>query len=166
MTRRILTAEDIEQLEAGARLVVDELTTLTGPARDVARRRGIEVIDGSGGPDSAEQAVDAVLAAQASGASPVGGGPGGIIIVSAVGVNRPGVMAELSGAVGQLDGDIQDVSQRITGGYFNAILVVDITRSGRTFTAFREALKALSEPNDYVVTVIDERVFTAMHRLG
>jgi len=175
MTRRILTAEDIEALEAGSRLVVDEQTTLTGPARDVARRRGIVLVEG-GGPRSAADAVDAMLEAQAGGAAAGGAGappgvgaaagPGGIIIVTAVGVNRPGVMAELSGAVGQLGGDIQDVSQRITGGYFNAILVVDIARSGQTFTAFRDALKALSEPNDYVVTVIDERVFTAMHRLG
>ena len=170
MTRRILTAEDVEALEAGCRLVVDEQTTLTGPARDVARRRGIVLVEG-GGPQSATDAVDAVLEAQAGGAAGGTGvgaaaGPGGIIIVTAVGVNRPGVMAELSGAVGQLGGDIQDVSQRITGGYFNAILVVDIARSGQTFTAFRDALKALSEPNDYVVTVIDERVFTAMHRLG
>jgi len=164
VTRRILTAEDVEQLEAGSRLVVDEQTTLTGPARDVARRRGIELVEG-GGPQSAAEAVDAVLETRA-GMAGTAAGPGGIIIVSAVGVNRPGVMAELSSAVGQLGGDIQDVSQRITGGYFNAILVVDIARSGQTFTAFRDALKALSEPNDYVVTVIDERVFTAMHRLG
>ena len=171
MTRRILTAEDIEQLEAGCRLVVDDQTTLTGPARDVARRRGIELVEG-GGPQSAADAVDAVLEAQggrsAAGASggAAAAGPGGILIVTAVGVNRPGVMAELTSAIGQLGGDIQDVSQRITGGYFNAILVVDIARSGQTFTAFRDALKALSEPSDYVVTVIDERVFTAMHRLG
>ena len=167
MTRRILTAEDIERLEAGARLVVDEMTTLTGPARDVARRRGIELVEGAAaGPADAAQAVDAVIAAQAPGAAFTAGGTPGKLIVTAVGVNRPGVMAELSGAVGQLGGDIQDVSQRITGGYFNAILVVDIARSGQSFTAFRDALKALSEPNDYVVTVIDERVFTAMHRLG
>ena len=171
MTRRILTAEDVEQLEAGSRLVVDDQTTLTGPARDVARRRGIVLVEG-GGPASAAEAVDAVIESQAgtSGAAGATGGPaagpGGIIIVSAVGVNRPGVMAELSSAIGQLGGDIQDVSQRITGGYFNAILVVDIARSGQSFTAYRDALKALSEPNDYVVTVIDERVFTAMHRLG
>lgn len=166
MTRRILTAEDVEQLEAGSKLVVDEMTTLTGPARDVAKRRGIVLVEGSRGPESAAEGVDAVLAAQAAAGPFTAGGPGGVIIVTAVGVNRPGVMAELSGAIGQLDGDIQDVSQRITGGYFNAILVVDITRSGQTFTAFRDALKALAEPNDYVVTVIDERVFTAMHRLG
>ena len=170
MTRRILTAEDIEQLEAGCRLVVDDQTTLTGPARDVARRRGIVLVEG-GGPQSAAEAVDAAIEAQAGGAVAAdtgarGAGPGGIIIVTAVGVNRPGVMAELTSAIGQLGGDIQDVSQRITGGYFNSILVVDIARSGQTFAAFRDALKALSEPNDYVVTVIDERVFTAMHRLG
>jgi predicted amino acid-binding ACT domain protein len=75
-------------------------------------------------------------------------------------------MAELTHAVGELGGDIQDVSQRITAGYFHAILLVDISGSGHIFAAFRDALLALSEPTDYVVTVIDERVFTAMHRLG
>ena len=165
MTRRILTAEDVEQLESGSKLILDDCTTLTGPARDVARRRGIVLVEG-GGPADAAQAADALIAEQSPSAPFVAGSAPGKLIVTAVGVNRPGVMAELSGAVGQLGGDIQDVSQRITGGYFNAILVVDIARSGQTFTAFRDALKALSEPNDYVVTVIDERVFTAMHRLG
>jgi ACT domain-containing protein len=154
----------------GSRLVIDDNTTITASARELARRRGIELVEGAGhgaqGVKSAQDATDAVLAEQRAAAPFVGGGAPGTIIVTAVGVNRPGVMAELTTAVGELGGDIQDVSQRLTGGYFNAILVVDISRSGQSFAAYRDALKALSEPSDYVVTVIDERVFTAMHRLG
>ncbi|MHC5211467.1 MAG: ACT domain-containing protein, partial [Planctomycetota bacterium] len=111
-------------------------------------------------------AAEAARAAEVASAPFVAGGAPGMIIVTAVGVNRAGVMSELTHAVGDLGGDIQDVSQRITAGYFHAILLVDIGHSGHSFAAFRDALLALSEPNDYVVTVIDERVFTAMHRLG
>ena len=175
MARTIITAEDVLQMEEGGRLVVGDDTTVTGSARELARRRNITIgeTDGPGGASAGvasgapggEQSAD-LLATAAAGTPYVNGGAPGVIIVTAVGVNRPGVLSELTTAVGQLGGDIQDVSQRITGGYFNAILVVDITRSGQTFAAYRDALKALSEPSDYVVTVIDERVFTAMHRLG
>ena len=171
MARRIITAEDVLALPEGGRIVADPDTTVTGSARELARRRGIEIIDsdvpgaGGGGSD-AQAALDAVLAEQVPSAPFAGGGTPGTIIVTAIGVNRPGVLAELTTAVGELNGDILDLSQRITGGYFNAILVVDIGRSGQSFAAFREALRALSEPQDYVVTIIDERVFTAMHRLG
>jgi ACT domain-containing protein len=161
MARRIVTAEDVLALPEGGRLLATDDMTVTSAARELARRRNITVVEGA---EAAAAPADAEQAAQAMPAAPTG--PPGTIIVTAVGVNRPGVLSELTSAIGQLHGDIQDVSQRITGGWFNAILVVDIKRSGQSFTAFREALKGLSEPRDYVVTVIDERVFTAMHRLG
>ncbi|HEX5011812.1 MAG TPA: ACT domain-containing protein [Planctomycetota bacterium] len=158
MARRIVTAEDVLALPEGGRLLATDDMTVTSAARELARRRNITVVEGA---EAAAAPADAEQAAQAA---PTGAP--GTIIVTAVGVNRPGVLSELTSAIGQLHGDIQDVSQRITGGWFNAILVVDIKRSGQSFAAFREALKGLSQPRDYVVTVIDERVFTAMHRLG
>jgi len=185
MPRTIIMAEDVAAMAEGGRLVIDDNTTITASARELARRRGIEVVEsgggaggavgagrsaggsaGAGGAASAAQAAHAAVVSGQREGPFTGAGVPGTIIVTAIGVNRPGVMAELTTAVGELGGDIQDVSQRITGGYFNAILVVDISRSGQSFAAYRDALKALSEPNDYVVTVIDERVFTAMHRLG
>ncbi len=178
MPRTIIMAEDVAAMAEGGRLVIDDNTTITASARELARRRGIEFVEATGGgaggaggsagrgtAGAAQAATDAVIAGQREAPFTASSTPG-TIIVTAIGVNRAGVMAELTGAVGELGGDIQDVSQRITGGYFNAILVVDISRSGQSFAAYRDALKALSEPNDYVVTVIDERVFTAMHRLG
>jgi len=161
MARRIVTAEDVLALPEGGRLLATDDMTVTSAARELARRRNITVVEGA---EAAAAPPDAGEIAQAMPAPPTG--PPGTIIVTAVGVNRPGVLSELTSAIGQLHGDIQDVSQRITGGWFNAIFVVDIKRSGQSFAAFRDALKGLSEPRDYVVTVIDERVFTAMHRLG
>jgi ACT domain-containing protein len=217
MARRILTADDVARLPEGSRLEVDEQTTVTPAARDLAARRGIDVIDlpsvpgvghgggaqggaGASGGARAGAGVGSRTGGQA-GAVPPGqlagrtgrdagtasgvvpalegmvtsggaslqpvaaSGPPASIIVSAVGVNRPGVLAEVTAAVGQLQGDIIDVSQRVTGGYFNAILVVDIRGGGRSFADFRDALHALSEPSDYIVNVMDERVFRAMHRI-
>jgi ACT domain-containing protein len=162
MARRIVTAEDVLGIAEGGQLVAGEDVTVTSAARELARRRNITVVEG----EAAAAAGSPEQALAAASQPAVAAGPPGTIIVTAVGVNRPGVLSELTSAVGQLNGDIQDVSQRITGGWFNAILVVDIRRSGQSFAAFRDALKGLSEPRDYVVTVIDERVFTAMHRLG
>ena len=161
MARRIVTAEDVLALPEGGRLLASDDMTVTSAARELARRRNITVVEGA---EAAATPADAADAVQAMPAAPTG--PPGTIIFTAVGVNRPGVLSELTSAIGELKGDIQDVSQRITGGWFNAILVVDIKRSGQSFVAFRDALRGLSEPRDYVVTVIDERVFTAMHRLG
>ncbi|MGQ0553547.1 MAG: ACT domain-containing protein [Planctomycetota bacterium] len=166
MARKFLMAEDVAKLADGGRLVVDEATTVSVAARELALAKNITITEEPAGAPGAAAAAEpqsspgvAALAAGSPGAP-------GTIIVTAVGVNRPGVLAELSTAIGQLGGDIQDLSQRITGGYFNAILIVDIRRSGQSFAAYREALKALAEPSDYVVTIVDERVFTAMHRLG
>ncbi len=180
MARRILTAEDVGAMERGVSLVVDEATTVTAAARDLARRRNITIEEveasttaeaspsvrsAAGGRAGAPSGAAASTTAAGDASPGAHAGPVGHLIVTAVGVNRPQVMAELTEAVGRLGGDIQDVSQRITGGYFNAILVVDARRSGHDFKAFRDALLELSEPSDYVVTVIDERVFRTMHRI-
>ncbi|GJM20793.1 MAG: hypothetical protein DHS20C15_07080 [Planctomycetota bacterium] len=180
MSRRILTADDVAALPADQPLVVDAHTTLTDSARDMARRRGVQIVTpaepGERPRADAAHAEQVASGADAAIASEAGiahsdashailQGKPGRLIVTAVGLNRPAILAELTVAVGELGGDIQDLSQRITGGYFHAILVVDITRSAHNFSAYRDALKNLSEPSDYVVTVVDERVFRAMHRL-
>ena len=170
MSRRIITAEDVQRMEPGERLLVDDAVTLTAVARDLAGRRGVVVVEDAdvadarptSGDDAAALPTPDAVARSVSG--PVEGRPGRIIVTS-VGVNRPGILSEVTAAIGRLGGDIQDVSQLIRGGYFHAILIVDISGSGQSFAVYRDALIQVSEPTDYVVTVIDERVFHAMHRL-
>lgn len=165
MSRRILTAEDVARMEPGARLVLDGDVLLTSAARDLAARRGVVLVEPGTAPDLVASSPIEGVETRPAPAAPRASGRTQRIIVTAVGVNRSGVLAELTAAIGELGGDILDLSQRITGGYFHALLVVEISRSGQPFAAFRDALLALSEPADYVVTVIDERVFQSMHRL-
>ena len=166
MTRRILTAEDVAAMEADSRLAVDDMTTVTSAARELARRRGIVLVEnGEPSTGSPEETASPTAKTTIDVVSEVLDGAPGRIIVTAVGVNRPGILSEVTAAIGQLSGDIIDVSQLINAGYFNAIFLVDIAPSGQNFKAFRDALQKLSKPADYVVTIIDERVFHAMHRL-
>lgn len=170
MSRRILTADDVAKLPADQPLVVDELTTLTDSARDMVRRRGLEIVEtlrpeAAGEEPGVLTGGDVAPGIASSNPAAVPAGRPGRLIIVAVGTNRPGIMAELGAAVGELGGDIQDLSQRITGGYFHAILIVDISKSGHSFAEYRDKLKVHSEPADYIVTVVDERVFRAMHRL-
>ena len=94
MARRIVTAEDVLALPEGGRLLATDDMTVTSAARELARRRNITVVEGA---EAAAAPADASEAAAAMPAAPTG--PPGTIIVTAVGVNRPGVLSELTSAI-------------------------------------------------------------------
>jgi ACT domain-containing protein len=98
----------------------------------------------------------------------MGGGPcdrENMVVVTAVGRNRPRVLAELAAGIAELEGDIQEISQRIVGTHFHTILTVDTSRSKGDFMAFKQSLEKLSRPDDYQVHVQHEKVFKYMHRI-
>ena len=64
MTRRILTAEDVAAMEAGTRLVVDDATTVTGAARDLARRKNIVLVEDGEATGAQDTAAGETLAAR------------------------------------------------------------------------------------------------------
>ena len=172
MTKRLITDRDILTGEVTSPICLDGDTLITPAARDRAASKGMVIVESHEEVPEASEEEELASSGQESeeedlhGYRPsTGGGASETLIVTSVGVNRPGVLAELTSAVGALGGDIQDVSQRITGGYFNAILVVDIRNSGKDIAAFREGFASLPSSSDDVINVIDARVFRAMHRL-
>lgn len=88
-----------------------------------------------------------------------------VIVVTAVGRNRPRVIAELASGIADQEGDIQEISQRIVGGHFHSILTVDTSRSPHGFGEIKAALEKLSREGDYIVHVQHEKVFKYMHRI-
>ncbi len=98
----------------------------------------------------------------------LGGGPcdqGEIVVVTAVGRNRPHVLAELATGIADVGGDIQEISQRVVDGFFHTILTVDMTRAPGRFAEAKQALEGLSREGDYRVRVQHEKVFQYMHRI-
>jgi ACT domain-containing protein len=166
--RRFLTAEDVLRASA-AEIVVDEGTVVTPQALELAAQRGIAIRAGANawkepapdrGPDSEstrqrlphlpEPHDNPTLEATA--------------IVTAVGKNRPGVLAAITAKVAEMQGNVNDVSQKVVEGYFHMILTVELA-PGASFDAFKTALECLSSPEDFAVRVMNERIFRFMHRV-
>lgn len=168
MSRRFLTADDVRRAGGGG-ITVDADTVVTPQALEVARSMGVSIQTQSGtysepkpdrGPDVANE-----LQRLAQRPEPLGEelGAGGVII-TAVGLNRPGVLGEVSAAVGAQGASIRDVSQKTIGEYFHLVLVVELSPDSE-FNGLKCALEELGRQGQYVVRVMHERVFRYMHRV-
>ena len=165
MTRRFLTAEDVGHA-SGSEILVDASTVVTPQALEAAAAAGIEIRTDQGpwsepapdrGPDTLqphshlpEPEDNPQLASSA--------------VVTAVGINRPGVLAELTAAIAQGGANVHDVSQKVVEGYFHMILTVELGNL-KDFESFKQELECMGQKDDFAVRVMNERVFRFMHRV-
>ena len=87
------------------------------------------------------------------------------VIVTVVGKDRVGIMAEVTTATANLGGNIVDISQKVIAGYFNLIMIVDISEARIGLIDFKKKLEKLGEKKGYKVSVQHEKVFRYMHRI-
>ena len=168
MARRFLTAEDVRRA-GSSEILVDDNTVVTPQALEAALAAGVEIRTGQGawsepapdrGPD-AERAMRSLPHMPEPEDNP---SLASTAIVTAVGQNRPGVLAELTAAVAELGGNVFDVSQKVVEGYFHMILTVELTGTA-SFEDFKNCLECMGSPDDFAVRVLNERVFRFMHRV-
>ncbi len=167
MARRFLTADDVRRSEA-REIVVDGDTLATPQALEAARERGITIRTEFGtyrepAPDRGPEAQRARerlphMPEPEDDAS----GPG--LVVTAVGKNRKGVLAEITAMLAQQGGSVSSVSQRVIDGYFHIVLLVEL-EAGASFGEAKRCLECMGGEDDYVVRVMHERVFRFMHRI-
>ncbi len=171
MPRRYMTLEDVQRA-GGPEIIVDEETTVTPQALEFAEGAGITIRTSAGAYSAPhpDRGPDAELAMRELPHLPeprdsVDGQPHETgAIVTAVGRNRPGVLAEITVALAELGANVLDVSQKMIGGYFHLIVTVDFAQ-GRSFEEAKAKLSCLGGEGDYVVRVMHERVFRFMHRV-
>lgn len=167
MPRRFLTAEDVLRASA-SEILVDESTVVTPQAQEAAAARGIVIRTGSGAwkepvPD---RGPDAELAPKRLPNLPEPHDDPRLesaAIVTAVGKNRPGVLAAITAKIAEQHGNVNDVSQKVVEGYFHMILTVELPQGG--FEGFKNALECMGNPDDFAVRVMNERIFRYMHRV-
>ena len=173
MSRRVVTKEDVIAAAKSGVLEVGPDDYVTEAALEASTRENVRIVraaphsvppvaargEGARAPAPAfDHFAPGAAALSATDGSPAA-------IVTAVGKNRAFVLAEITTKIGELNGDIYDISQRIISGYFSTILVVDIGRVSTDFAGFKQALEALSREGDYKIVVQHERIFRAMHRI-
>lgn len=169
MSRRFLTAEEVRSA-GGREITVEPGTLVTPQAQDEADRLGIAIRTASGAwssppPDRGPDAQRALRTLPHLPEPPPDEEetPTGVVL-TAVGRNRPGILAEITARLQEVRADVQNLSQRVTGDYFHLILLVNLPPE-TPFEATKQGLECLGGEGDYVVRVMHERVFRFMHRV-
>jgi ACT domain-containing protein len=167
MARRFLTADDVRRL-GGPTIVVDRETVVTPQALETAAAAGIAIRAEGGGeytPPAPNRGPDAARATQVLPQLPEPESLDGVgLVVTAVGKNRPGVLAEITGELARLECDVRDISQRTVGDFFHMVLTCAVP-DGSDFKLLKDSLQCLGGEDDFVVRVMHERVFRFMHRV-
>ncbi|MEM1447695.1 MAG: ACT domain-containing protein [Planctomycetota bacterium] len=166
MTRRFLTAEDVRRL-GGPEILLEEGTVVTPQAAEAAAAAGIRIVGPQGAyvPPAPDRGPDAARAQEVLPHLPEPTTTDGTgLVVTVVGKNRPGVLAEVTSALAQYECDVRDISQRTVGGYFHMVVTCAVP-PGRDFSVVKDGLQCLGGESDYVVRVMHESVFRFMHRV-
>jgi len=87
------------------------------------------------------------------------------IIITVVGKDQVGIIARVCISLSENNINILDISQTIVSGYFNMIVIADMTACGKSFEEVEKELKTLGDSMGLVINTQQEGIFTAMHRI-
>ena len=86
-------------------------------------------------------------------------------IITVLGIDRVGIIAKVCTFLSNENINILDISQTIIQGYFNMMMIVDITNAGHRFEDLTEKLKTLGEEICVQIKLQHEDIFNTMHRI-
>ncbi|MDD6282002.1 ACT domain-containing protein [Oribacterium sp. HCP28S3_H8] len=86
-------------------------------------------------------------------------------IITVVGKDSVGIIAKVCTYLSGKNINILDISQTITGGYFNMMMIVDIQKSNASVDQINTELEELGSSMGLVIKLQLEEIFTSMHRI-
>ena len=86
-------------------------------------------------------------------------------VITVVGKDNVGIIAKVCTYLANNHVNILDISQTITGGFFNMMMVVDSSEATKDITIFSEELKQIGEELGVVIQARNEKIFNVMHRI-
>ncbi len=86
-------------------------------------------------------------------------------IITVVGSDKVGIIAEVSALLAQHKINIADITQTILSGNFVMMMMVSLDSADISIDELRNDLKELSEEMQVEINVMNEKVFSAMHRV-
>lgn len=89
----------------------------------------------------------------------------GRIILTSFGLNKPGIVAALTDALGKANCDIQDLTQKIMGEFFTIIMVVDIETSEHDLKEIQNKMNNIADELKIKIYLQHEDLFRQMHRI-
>ena len=86
-------------------------------------------------------------------------------VVTVLGFDHKGIIAQVSGALYRHDANILDISQTILSGLFNMVLIADISSPECDFTALSDELSAFGQAQNLQIRIQRSEIFEAMHQI-
>jgi ACT domain-containing protein len=86
-------------------------------------------------------------------------------IITVVGSDQVGIIARVSAFLAERNINIEDISQTILSGNFVMMMMVDLSSSVKALDAVKTELAALGDSMSVSISVMHEKVFSAMHRI-
>ena len=86
-------------------------------------------------------------------------------VITAVGKDRGGKLAEIRNFLAEKQINILDVSQTLVGGFFNLMIIVDVTGFDDDFASVVDGFMKLGEECGLKANIQREEIFDKMHRI-
>ncbi|AYV94441.1 ACT domain-containing protein [Fusobacterium necrophorum] len=86
-------------------------------------------------------------------------------IITVLGTDKVGIIAKVCTYLSEVNINILDISQTIIGGYFNMMMIVDITEATKKMEEVNEELLKIGKKMGVIITTQHEDIFNCMHRV-
>jgi ACT domain-containing protein len=86
-------------------------------------------------------------------------------IITVVGNDKVGIIAKVSAFLAQRDINIEDISQTVLSGNFIMMMMVNLSSCSKDLKEVKQELTALGETLNVSISLMHEKVFSAMHRV-
>ena len=86
-------------------------------------------------------------------------------IITVVGHDTVGIIARVCTYLSEHNINVLDISQTIIDGFFNMMMIVDVTDASEEFGSVVEALDQIGEGIGVKIRCQREEIFTKMHRI-
>ncbi len=86
-------------------------------------------------------------------------------IITVAGKDTVGIIAKVCTYLAENGVNILDISQTIVSGYFNMMMITDISGATKSFSAISDEMEKLGEEIGVVIKCQREEIFEKMHRI-
>ena len=87
------------------------------------------------------------------------------VVITVVGKDSVGIIARVCTYLADAGVNILDISQTIVSGYFNMMMIVDMSASKRSFDEMQAELDKAGEDIGVSIKCQREEIFDMMHRI-
>jgi len=87
------------------------------------------------------------------------------VIVTALGPDSHGLLAQVATTIAEQNANVDDVSQTVANGMFTMIMFVSFDQGETTIAALKDALEATGARVGLQISVQHENIFKFMHRV-